>query len=181
MQCVHHSEHRHDAVLLPLLINFSLAEVPEQGDLFIRKPHYLGSPESFDVVDALPESLLHVDYGSERLEEYLRDLSDLMYFIRAGPPPEKLCDGIHVVITGFGYVLHQSVAAHSVELCKMQMACSGLERPYRLQEALCKSSPYSHHLSGGFHLGAEHIARITEFIERESRELGYYVIERRLC
>ena len=100
-----------------------------------------------------------------------------MYFRYADPASQKLRDGVHVVIAEFGNILHQAVSAHSVELGKMQMAYSRLERPYRLQEALCKSSSYSHNLSRSFHLGTEHVACVTEFIERESRELSYDIVK----
>ena len=180
MQCIDHSEYRHYAVRLSLLVYFLFREVPELRDVLIRKAHKLCCLQGLHVIDPLPQQSLHLDDVFESFKEDIRDHGDLVYLFDADAPSQKLGYGVHVVIPEFGNVIHELVAAHAVKLLKVQVAYARLERPYGLEEALREVGAYSHDLSGRLHLRTQHIRGIAEFVERESRELGNDVVEARL-
>ena len=180
MESIYHPEDRNDAVLLSLVVYLCLSEVPDGRNLLVRESEDLRSLKCLHVVDSVLESLLHVDDLFEGLKEDIRDHGDLVDLIYADAPSQKLSDSIHIVISELGDVLHELVAAHAVEFCKMEMAYTGLERSDGLEEALCQSSAYAHDLSGSLHLCSELVGSVRELVERESREFCNYIVKARL-
>ena len=69
----------------------------------------------------------------------------------------------------------------------MQVPQADFQRTDGLEQAFLKAPADAHHFAGRFHLGAERIVRVGEFVEREARHLGHHIIQgrfkrgRRVC
>ena len=95
----------------------------------------------------------------------LRDLQEAIGRRRA----EHRADGVAVV-----------ALAEPLDDDLVEPGQSGLERAQRLLQALLEGAADRHRLAHRFHRGGEHLFGAGEFLEREARDLGDDVIDRRL-
>src|SRR5262249_37156336 len=120
----------------------------------------------------LPDDLLDVT------EEPRIDGGEARHLGDAQPPAEGLTDVPEPLGVRHAETLPQVGIAR--RRARLEADPADLERAERLLERLLEGPADGHHLAHRFHLRAERVARLGEFLEGEARDLGHYVVDRRL-
>jgi len=63
---------------------------------------------------------------------------------------------------------------------RLEAVAADLERAHRLLQGLLEGASDRHRFADRFHLRAQHVTRGRELLEREARNLGDDVVDRRL-
>ena len=200
---VDHLVDRGDAVLPAQFEDRLFGHVPEAGDRTVGEAEALGFPQFVEVARRFSQGLLLFDDPADGAQEEGVDAGGFADEIRGGPfdlwgemtlrgavrpfdprgqmtpvPPQQRRDSKDPVVRSRPDVGEQRIKAPPVELGRMQVEETRLERAHRLEQARLESTPDAHDLAGRLHLRGQRIVRVSEFVEGEPRHLGDDIVQR---
>ena len=176
---VHHLEEGEDVFRQTHLPDGRLRHIPALRNVFIGEADLLGLPQHGSVRGIVADRPLKFDDLFDLLQEVRRDGSDFEDFVHADAHAEQLRNRIDVVVAEFGNIVKQLFCRLAVKFRHIEVAHADLQRTHRFQQAFFERAADAHDLARRFHLRAELVARGGEFVEREPRELGHHIVERR--
>ena len=175
---VYHLVYGEDVFFLSCIEDFSFARFPEFCYKLVGKAHLFCRAERFCIALVCGNFFFHVRYVLYLFEEehvYFRYVIDPAHI---GAVAEELCNSAYTVVASVFYVGEKLVLGVFFEFCGIYVAKSRFERADSFEYALFERSAYGHDLARRFHLRAELVIRVGEFVEREAGHFCYYVVER---
>ncbi len=183
---VFHPAHRHrvppfdDAGLGAPLADGTFLQAENLGQVQIRKPLLLGSPQQLDGQLPAPvgENFLLAGHQLAHLfKEPAVDRGPSVQFLHGRPFAQGLVEHELALAGRHGQAGHEVLKGQAVEmLVKPQTAATGLQSANRLLKGLLVGLTQTHHLAHGPHLGAKLVLHPTEFLKGPAGELDHHIL-----